>query len=49
MQVKLLRALQEHEIRRIGENTNRKVDVRMNRVCRFSNDTISKASSHGWI
>ncbi len=29
MQVKLLRALQEHEIRRIGENVNRKVDVRI--------------------
>jgi DNA-binding NtrC family response regulator/predicted hydrocarbon binding protein len=29
MQVKLLRALQEQEIRRIGENTNRKVDVRI--------------------
>src|SRR5204862_3128065 len=29
MQVKLLRALQEHEIRRVGENTNRRVDVRI--------------------
>ena len=29
MQVKLLRALQEQEIRRIGENTNRKVNVRI--------------------
>ncbi|KAB2910380.1 MAG: sigma-54-dependent Fis family transcriptional regulator [Kofleriaceae bacterium] len=29
MQVKLLRALQEHEIRRVGENTTRKVDVRV--------------------
>src|SRR5690606_6164428 len=29
MQVKLLRALQEHEIRRIGENQNRAVDVRI--------------------
>jgi DNA-binding NtrC family response regulator len=29
MQVKLLRALQEHEIRRVGESKNRKVDVRV--------------------
>ncbi|HUQ08145.1 MAG TPA: sigma-54-dependent Fis family transcriptional regulator [Kofleriaceae bacterium] len=29
VQVKLLRALQEHEIRRVGENTTRKVDVRI--------------------
>ncbi|MDP1831854.1 MAG: sigma-54-dependent Fis family transcriptional regulator [Geothrix sp.] len=29
MQVKLLRALQEREIRRVGENKNRKVDVRI--------------------
>jgi two-component system, NtrC family, response regulator HydG len=29
MQVKLLRALQEHEIRRLGENVIRKVDVRI--------------------
>jgi DNA-binding NtrC family response regulator/predicted hydrocarbon binding protein len=29
MQVKLLRALQEHEIRRVGENRNRAVDVRV--------------------
>jgi DNA-binding NtrC family response regulator len=29
MQVKLLRALQEQEIRRVGENTNRTVDVRV--------------------
>ncbi|MBL9019549.1 MAG: sigma-54-dependent Fis family transcriptional regulator [Myxococcales bacterium] len=29
MQVKLLRTLQEQEVRRIGENANRKVDVRV--------------------
>ena len=29
MQVKLLRALQEHEVRRVGENKNRKVDARV--------------------
>ena len=44
MQAKLLRVLQEHEIRRVGESRNRKVDVR---VLAATNRTLSDEVSRG--
>jgi len=44
MQVKLLRALQEHEIRRVGENTSRPVNVR---VIAATNHEIAKEIEAG--
>jgi two-component system response regulator HydG len=43
-QAKLLRALQEREIRRLGENVSRPVDVR---VVAATNQPLSQAASHG--
>jgi len=44
MQVKLLRVLQEREIRRLGENTQRPIDVR---VMAASNQDLEKAVNEG--
>jgi two-component system response regulator HydG len=44
MQAKLLRVLQEHEIRRVGESRNRKVDVR---VLAATNRTLSDEVNRG--
>jgi DNA-binding NtrC family response regulator len=44
MQAKLLRVLQEHEIRRVGESRNRKVDVR---ILAATNRTLSEEVNRG--
>jgi DNA-binding NtrC family response regulator len=44
MQAKLLRVLQEHEIRRVGESRNRKVDVR---VLAATNRTLADEVNRG--
>ncbi|MBN2716897.1 MAG: sigma-54-dependent Fis family transcriptional regulator [Deltaproteobacteria bacterium] len=44
MQVKLLRVLQEREIRRVGENTIRSIDVR---IIAATNRNLSETVAHG--